>query len=324
MTSADRQLERGVEWEPLSTPLRLEHLHQFRAALPDPFAPGITELNVSRDGDLQLTLVTSGVATDRAWIQRAERASRAIPPGRFIPLRDVSFEIHGGALSFCLHMDPAPCALSSAGGRTTFEQRGTVRRVLRTWPNKWALSAAGEMPHLEPVGVPAWRSDWYINGPRGIRFTGKTERRRLPRFHRDRDFNNVRLDELPDGDTSWDHVVVSAGSLRFAVCTVPAEHAPTELGATSLEFLAPFPDQSTRTAVSEILSFVLGRRLMRMGSTVFDASGATVEEEAVNPWAFNVCDLCLWPARPPLPWGGDGAVLQEHARASDSCLSPGS
>ncbi len=41
----------------------------------------------------------------------------------------------------------------------------------------------------------------------------------------------------------------------------------------------PTPDE--REAISEIISFVIGRRLMRVGTTIFTKAGRVMEEESV-------------------------------------------
>jgi hypothetical protein len=89
-----------------------------------------------------------------------------------------------------------------------------------------------------------------------------------------------------------DHILVETPVARFAYCKVPEEHAPEGLGAVSIDYLPPIPDTEVREAIGEIVSFVLGRRMMRVGSTTYDLSGWTVEEGSVNPWASNVRELC--------------------------------
>ena len=51
----------------------------------------------------------------------------------------------------------------------------------------------------------------------------------------------------------------------------------------SIGFEIPLPDAEVRDGVAEIVSFVLGRRLMRVGSTLFDESDWPIEQEAF-PW----------------------------------------
>lgn len=68
--------------------------------------------------------------------------------------------------------------------------------------------------------------------------------------------------------------------------------SPAWCNPGSLDFPEPVPDAGTREAIAEIVSFVVGRRLMPVGSTLFDGDGWPVEEEAVSPWGQGIPSTC--------------------------------
>ncbi len=120
-------------------------------------------------------------------------------------------------------------------------------------------------------------------------------------FTRERSFLPISIPECPLQHNGRDHVVVDIDNLEFAVCKVPAELAPEWSTPLSIDFKVPIPDEDVRQAVSEIVSFVLGRRLMKVGSTLFDQTGHAIEQEAVNPWGKGLKGLCEEWDMPPVP-----------------------
>ncbi len=298
-------LEQAIEWEAAARPLVVE-CAKFPAP---PFMPGVTKVTIARDDNLQLTLVAEGVLKDSPELGRRREEQDAIPLGAFYPAVETSFDAYGARLDLKMHLEHVPSSLVMTGRESRFTQRGSPFRLRRTWANKLVLGI-NELPDSEALLAPAWMSDWYINGATHIRFTNRTTRRRATSFARERKFQTV---DLPGGGGlggAWDHIVVDAPGLRFALSQVPEEHAAGDLRAVSLDFLAPFPDLETRSALGEIVSFVLGRRMMRVGSTTFDPTGSVIEEESVNPWGSNIRTLCRSADHPPVPFHYDGAALE--------------
>jgi hypothetical protein len=219
-------------------------------------------------------------------------------------------QAHGANISLKLHVDPEPTTLMVTATERSFRQHGHPYVLKRVWTKKFAFDGGDADPRLEPPGPVAWLSDWYVNGETGFHFNHLTKRRRLGMFSRRRTSSQLALHELPAGDGSWDHIVIETSDVRFAYCKVPNKNAPDGIGAVSLDFPAPIPDADTRMAIGEIVSFVLGRRMMRVGSTAFDAAGWSIEDESVNPWATNIRALCRNPDLPPAPYNYSGATLE--------------
>lgn len=290
-------MERGLEWECVATPMELMHL---KVPSP-PFVPGTSTIKIERDREMLLRIRCEGELVSSEDFQERIRRDREIPAGTFVDPSEVDVDHHAGRLHLTAMLAAAPdLSLRAGRGPARFTQRGTLQRYCYRFRTKADLSS--DMPAMVDVGSEAWRSDWFINGPHSPFFTRRVKRRRRATFERRSDFAEIKVDESPTGnDGLLDHCVVDAGAIKFAVCRVPKKWAPKWAHPMRVDFLAPIPDAQTRDAVSEILSFVVGRRLMRVGSTTYDSSGAIVEEEAINPWGRGIRGLCRGSDIPPVP-----------------------
>lgn len=166
--------------------------------------------------------------------------------------------------------------------------------------------------------TPAATTDWYLNGPAVGAFIWPrvTERRCHGRYVRTRtcsDCESLVSVEYPATDDpmsrllSPDHLLVTLDSVGAIVSKVPEHLSPSWSAGLGLEFrreLGGIPDEETRNAIAEALSFLLGRQLLYIGFTSFDSQGQPVEEGAVGPWGDDVVATCQAPGWPPLkpPW----------------------
>ena len=210
----EHTLERTLEWEPAAEPIVLEYV-----AFPvPPFIAGMRTLTIQRDERFRLSLLAEGFLANRNELILRREASDKIPAGTLMDLDEATFEAHGGrcCVTAALH-DVPDATFTSDDSRIRFQQRGHVYRFTRTWSQKFVAHDGGE-PTLEPFGPPAWRSDWFVNGPHDPVCMRLTSRRRNVVFSRSRQFGTVRTPELPQGPDGRDHFVVNAGAIRFAVC----------------------------------------------------------------------------------------------------------
>jgi len=302
MTSRDR--EQSIEWESLATPQRFQYVDW-----PAQFVDHVNDVTISRDENMQLRLVAAGVVKDSAELVRRRQEDNAILPGAFIPSIDISVNALGSQLELKMHLENSPSGIRASATGTSFEQNGIVHRLRRTFAHKFSPDES--MQGLVPLTGPAWTTDWYINGENGLRFTQATTRRRRASFTRNRRFGDMAIDELTNGHDSWDHLVVDSDHLRFAFCKVPEESGDSLLRPIRIDFNHPSPSVDTRVAIGEILSFVVGRRMMWLGSTTFDATGWPIEEEAVNPFGSNLKDQCTHSSFPPIPLNWDGEQVEQ-------------
>lgn len=290
-----RSMERQLEWEP-EVPIVLEHVQW---PVP-PFIDGTKKLTVQRDEELQLTLQVEGVFADKTDLRKRHEEMRETLAGSFIDHDEIEFDAYGGRYALTAFIPGTPSSTVHTDGKVWFQQEGRLDRLVRTWSQKFTVDD-GDMPVFAALGPPAWRCDWFINGPHASLSTRFTKRRSHASFLRDREFGAITIDELPRGDQWRDHFVVEAGDLRFAVCEVPEKFAPKWLHPLALQFAAPIPNEDTREAVGEIVSFVVGRRLLRLGATTFDATGWPIEEEMINPFSEGLRSQCAHSDVSPIP-----------------------
>jgi hypothetical protein len=166
--------------------------------------------------------------------------------------------------------------------------------------------------------TPAATTDWYLNGPAVGSFIWPrvTERRYHGRYVRTRtctDGESLASVEYPATDdpisqsSSPDHLLVTLDNVQVIVSKVPEHLTPNWSVGLGLEFrreLGGIPDEGTRNAIAEALSFLFGRQLLYIGFTSFDSLGQPVEEWAADPWGDDVVATCRAPGWPPLglPW----------------------
>jgi len=292
--------ERSLEWEPLAHPTTYEHI-SFASP---PFVPGTRKMTIRRDDELRLEILVEGTMPPGEFKER-RAALDQIQAGTFLDPIEFEFDAYmGSTCSLRAHLQELPdIAFNNEKPGTHFTQPGRVDRFRRRWAHGVSFPADADVPEFPPLGPGAWRSDWFANAPHGPVYFRPTTRRRTAKFRRERDFLNISADEPPAGGGTnyFDHLVVEANGIRFALSKVPEEHAPSWCNPASLDFLAPIPDEETREAVAEIVSFVVGRRLMQVGSTLFDGTGNVIEEEVMNPWGQGLQVLCAQGDIRPLP-----------------------
>lgn len=147
-----------------------------------------------------------------------------------------------------------------------------------------------------------WLAHWYLNGPRDVVFHRVTERITQLAHRRSR----VHLDGLPDG--AWagqvtqefsgggDYILVRPDdSPAYLLAKVPEGHGPSWSVNVAIEFhenWGGIPDEPHRRAVGELVSFVLGRHLLHIGSSTYDAGGMPIEVVAEQPWGRDIRTTC--------------------------------
>jgi len=291
-------LEKRLEWECAVDPVVMRDV-----VFPNPpFVSGISKVTISRDEEMTLRLVAKGRLKDNAEIARLRaqwdhsKSGKSIGPSEFI------IDCRGSTVSLRATIVPVPdISLDARGLPPKLSQRGHVGMLQRRLASKLVPGADDSYPNLVPLGPEAWCSDWFINGPHSHLFLRSTKRRRSTTFVRERAVASVRASDVPGGNDARDHFLVESGGIRFTVSKVPQDFAPAWCNPVSIDFPTPVPDAATREAIAEIVSFVIGRRLMPVGSTLFDGDGWPIEKEAVSPWGHGIPATCERSDSPPVP-----------------------
>lgn len=164
--------------------------------------------------------------------------------------------------------------------------------------------------------------EWYLTGHSNIHFPRSTSRSVDKSFKRIRKGidpeEEVRLIKSSSG--SSDNLVVKYSDTSFIVAKVPKEFGPKWSFNISIEYRQSFgriPDENEREAISEIVGFVLGNQLLKVGQSSYDNSSSLTFQEYENPWGDNVVSRCEREALPPVvinnyrDWGRAEILLNE-------------
>ena len=272
-----------IEWEACQRPVMLAD-RRFPELLP----PECRSVTIRRNEQYQLVAEIEGkVAEIRALAAHQKAAIESAPPGTVLRAGmevDCGDEVED--VQVCLDQFGSYTAELSGEERGKWEATRDVRRYYR---RERVLLSEG---HLEPL----WLTEWYLNGPQKMVFGRITSHQITSRYVRTRDGKaptEVRSNHV--GGTR-DHALVDLDNLSFVVHAVPSEIGPGWARPVGIEYRRDdkraIPPESTRRAIEEIVSFVLGRRLMRVGFTSFNAAGDPIEVESINPWGTNIRETC--------------------------------
>ncbi len=307
MKDQHRNQDALLQWEGLQSPCRITRL-QHSGLL-----TGSSAATVSRDDSCHLRCEVEGfssspVAPAAEFFQRKRTG-----PFSFSGISDGCTV----SLSNCRlpQFQVKPDSDSGLYTNNSFRLAGSADRVEQKAEGKWS-----ETTHI----------NWFLNGPHDFVFPRKT-------FHQ-YDFGYLRKIDgyagftlasgtsLPGG--SVDCAVVSLPAFSFVLRGVPEECGPPWSRNVAIEYstkLSPIPDADTRQAVAEIVSFVLGRRLIDVGDTAltthhdftvhmqnWDVSQARSVPARIrsdfafhlrswNPRGINVRALCSKIDFPPIP-----------------------
>ena len=164
-----------------------------------------------------------------------------------------------------------------------------------------------EVKIIQQHDVPIERlTEWYINGiSAGFVLFRSTSRRINEKYSLEREVLKSKTEEFDTGGGEYhsrDYAFINCGDFGFIIHTVPIQFGPGWSQNIGIEYRQEFGrilTQEERIAISEIVSFVLGKHVLKVGYTSYDRSGIPIEKVAVNPWGDNIKHLCQSPPVPP-------------------------
>jgi hypothetical protein len=155
-----------------------------------------------------------------------------------------------------------------------------------------------------------WLTEWYINGIKaGFFLSRSTIRTCKETYSRERKNTKEKSDIFDTGKRfggSIDHAFIKCNDFGFIIHTIPDEFGPSWSANIGIEYRAEFgkiPSPTERIAISEIVSFIIGKHLLNVGYTSYDKSGIPIEKVSVNPWGDNIRHLAKSPPLPPIQIG---------------------
>jgi len=284
------------EWEGLHSPYMLT---TFEVDAPLP--PGSQRISLWRDESYKIRGKLSGIVTGPY--------TRTNPiPGSTIPsvtiigtdkvpgvnfIDDPAFEDVNPYFNY----DLPNCHILNRHESWQADEPGTFYHDLNIWRVRKGAPRPSEVVR---------HTEWYLNGPdlevifpRSLeRIVDKTYRKTLGND------NEGAYPSFPLGSRAIrGYARIEYGTRQFIIFSVPQEYGPAWSKKLGIEYRPEWggiPDEDEREAIGEIVSFVLGRRLLPIGYTAFNASGQRVEQVSVNPWGDNVVAICGWSSDMPI------------------------
>jgi hypothetical protein len=150
--------------------------------------------------------------------------------------------------------------------------------------------------------------EWYLTGYSNVNFTRSTSRGVDKSFKRLRDGIDPEEERrlITSSGSYNDYLLVKYIDTSFIVSKVPKEFGPEWSFNISIEYRQSFgriPNENDREAISELVGFVLGNQLLKIGQTSYDKSTSLIIQEYQSPWGDNVVSRCQSISLPPVELG---------------------
>lgn len=264
------------EWELLLNSLTIDDI-----SLPGKINGNIRKIEISRDNLYKIKAFIEGETTGFSNIRNDE-----LKPGELIEGIELKVTKHSGLIQYILES----CYIG--GTNTTYnpyENKYIFIGDLITYQIKEICSNNKIDVHI----------DWFLNGPRqSFIFTRATERVVTKTFNKTR----FSVDERDKGSANpfesvssgCDFAFINTKEFKFIVSLVPKHYSPDWSEKIAIEYRNEWgiPSEETKRAISELVSFILGKQLLQVGSTKLDENENIVERCANSPWGDNVIAEC--------------------------------
>ncbi|MBX4258842.1 hypothetical protein KTC96_14255 [Clostridium estertheticum] len=158
----------------------------------------------------------------------------------------------------------------------------------------------------------SWLTDWYINSHKMNFFYPRLTTRKVSetfirnRGTRNDDEDDVIFNGFNSNNSGRDYAIIDCDDIKFIIHSVPKGYEPNWSEKVGIEYRKEFgiiPDVNKKEAISEIVSFIIGRQLIHVGSTSFSSLGYAIEDTFKNPNVDNILSLCQKSDIPPIRLG---------------------
>jgi hypothetical protein len=133
--------------------------------------------------------------------------------------------------------------------------------------------------------------EWYLNGVDTVFFFNRGENRKYRQIYtKEKDILKEKTEQFENELLlGWDrYTFIKCVDFGFIINSVPKPFGPRWSNNLSIEYRPEFcriPNIEERIAVSEIVSFILGKQMFNVGYSTFDKSGYFIDKVAQNPWS---------------------------------------
>ncbi|MGG4012476.1 hypothetical protein [Bacillus smithii] len=140
-------------------------------------------------------------------------------------------------------------------------------------------------------------TEWYLNGPnQNFLFNRTSERVYTEESKLIR--TDINVDKIINGESislNRDYLLVELDDYKFIIHSVPKQIGPDWSNNIGIEYSVEFgkiPDENEREGISEIVSFLFGRHLLKVGYTEYDENNYPIRQVGQDPWGNNVVSKC--------------------------------
>lgn len=285
-----------IEWEGLQKPWEIDQIDLSKNLF-----QGSKKIEIWRDESYKIKAKIMGNPKD----DDKEKIDGDRKPGKMIPTFNIKGTLYNGFIKYELD----GCVLSGItynthNGETVFEAPLLTHEIKKIFPND---------------NKTAWLTEWYLNGSDEIAyFPRTTERNSFLNFERLRNSIDKDLKKFKgghSGNISRDFAFINDGKLQFLITQVPKGLGPAWSNSLGIEYRNEFggiPDKNIREAISEIVSFFIGRQLLNIGFSTFTNKGDPIVHVSFSPWGSNVVHLCQLPGYPPCRYKRSGLKSYEE------------
>lgn len=283
------------EWELLTSELFISEVKPT-----DEINADIHSIKIYRDSSYKMNIELEGGTKSFSNVRRENGLSGEIIEG-FV----LEATAYNGETQYILeHCYLGDVHISS----NIYEQGNTFRGILTSFKVK-------EIQSQEETDV---LFDWFLNGPKGnlifSRITNRFEKRVVNKCRigiDDKDNKSLKLESESDGP---DYAFIDIGDIKFIVSLVPSHYPPEWSEKIGIEYRKEWgiPNEGVRTAISELVGFIIGRQLLQVGTTRIDENGYVTEREAISPWEQNVVSVCQEPNNNPVNFSYENIGMFER------------
>jgi hypothetical protein len=290
-----------IEWEDFGHPWKIDKLEPSES-LPQ----GAEQAEVWRDENYELKAKISGTI-EGSHIDIHPSGE----PGSLIPV----FELKGSHEYDLLDYEIGSCAVGDILS-TTWKDEESDPPVVGYEAEILSSGARWNSRHVS-ASEAEWLSEWYLNGPRQHFIYGRGSVTRLEeKYERERKLPGNEKDTFEEtksiGGASF--AFVQTDELSFLVQHTPKYLGPSWSECLSIEYRPKWggiPEAKDREAIGALVGFLVGRELINLGHTRFDAEGRPISQVALHPRKDNLVSLCqrsgeLRPVEIDPLRGGDG------------------
>lgn len=308
------------EWEPLSQGFTVEALK-----VPNLLPPVAERIGMGRDEFYEVTGEVEGEFHDyhskRAYFfvgspQESEQGRvEDDDKDRFIGYtpgeRVRSFDIYGADQSGEITILLKDC-VERGVKQTTGVRVGKYVAWVRAEEVERVTNASGDVASL---------MEWFLNGPSSYVYPRYTARTVEGTFKKRRIFpeNEVAiLNEPVQQYIKADFAFIQLEDTAFVIQAVPEKIGPRWSRNIGIEYgkeWGRIPDAHEREMFKEIVSFIIGRPLLKVGDTEYDETGSVMKEVSTSPGlpsGYNIISLCQ---------SGDSSPIDFQSKALEETLA---